>query len=198
MQNDGWGETSTVERIIGGWYGLIRFAAISVLWAVTAWPIVTMPLSAAAAMSAWQSDAELVPWRAYWQGFMHGAKSYVVGVPWMIGLAITGLELAVSTHAHYLNVRAVLGLFAALEGLVTVWACYAWSAMAMGFATEEAMRVALLGVLRHPTRSALWIVVLVATISLGIFWPFTIPLLWGGTLAVVGRSGAQEFFGVLT
>ncbi len=183
----------TVERMIGGWHWLIRFAAVSVLWAITAWPIVTIPLSSFAAHRAWQSGEGLMPWRAYAQGFMHGSRSYWAGVPWMIGLAISALEITLTRESELPGAMVVSAGIVMLDALVTMWAIYAWSAMAMGFGSVDGLRVGLLSIFRHPMRSAGWALAMAFLVGLGMRLPFTIPLAWGGAMAAIGAYGTHEF-----
>lgn len=193
---DNAGTTGTmVERMLDGWHWMIRFAAVSVFWAATAWPIVTIPLSAFAANRAWQSAEDLVPWRAYWDGFVHGGgeKSYWVGVPWMMGLIVSGFEITLSQHSHLAGsiLFAATALF--LDAVMTIWTLYTWSAMAMGFGVVDALQLGLLGLLRRPLGSMGWAFGMTAVVGLGMFLPVAIPLAWGGAISVIGWYGTKEF-----
>lgn len=193
MNNNAVDTVPTVERMIGGWHWFIRFAAVSVLWAITAWPIVTIPLSAFAANRAWQAGESLVPWRAYWQGFVHGSSSYWVGVPWMIALATSVFEITLSVQTDLRGAMLFSAGIVMLDVVVTLWAIYAWSAMAMGFGAVDALRFGLFGILRRPMGSGGWALAMAVLVGFGMSLPFIIPLAWGGTIAAIGSYGTRGF-----
>ncbi len=192
MQRDPTDYAPIVERAVTLWYRLVRFAAVGVFWALTAWPVVTLPAATMAACRAWQSDAELIPWRPFWQGLTEGGKSYWVGLPWGISLAFALAEASLLA-ASRLPLRGVLGgMLLVSELSLTVWALYAWAAMASGLSPLGGVRAGLAAILRRPLNAGLAGICLMAVVGLGLWLPIAVPLLWGGSLAAAGTSGYRD------
>ncbi len=182
-----------VELTLSAWSWMIRFCSVSALWALTAWPIVTIPVCSVAAIKAWQSDDDLLPWRAFWNGFSHSQGSYWIGAPWMLGLLVSAFEITLVMEHRLPGSTVFTGLLITLNATVTIWAIYAWSALSQGFSTIDAVRWGLIGVFYRPLKTVFLAAATVCVAGLAILVPITVPLIWGGGLAMIGSSGTKAF-----
>ncbi len=185
-------DTNIVTLALTTWCWMIRFCSVSVLWALTAWPIVTIPLCSVAAIKAWQSDDDdLFPCRAYWHGFSRAQGSYWVGAPWILGLLVSAFEINFVMENHLPWSTIFIGLFIVLNAIVTIWVIYAWSAVAKGFSTIDAIRAGLTGVLCRPLKTVFLVIATVSIVGFATLLPLSVILTWGGGLALVGSSGTK-------
>ncbi|MDA8204429.1 MAG: hypothetical protein M0Z36_00010 [Thermaerobacter sp.] len=195
MQDDTGQTAPIVERAVTAWYRVVRFASVGVLWALSAWPILTIPPATMAACRAWQSDAELIPWRPFWQGLVRGGKSYAIGLPWGISVAIALAEARVLTASRLPWTGVWEGMLLISELSLTVWVLYAWAAMAADLSPWDGVRAGLLAMLGRPLTAGVAGIGVLAVIAVGWLVPVAVPLLWGGSFALAGTSGYRAAAG---
>ena len=174
-----------IEQFLKIWRWCARFGAVSVLWALTSWPVITIAPSTVAACRAWQTGNDL-PWRAYLKGFRASSASLWIEIPWLLGVAAT---ILVINSLRFVSIRGsdlAAALFVLTEVTATLWAVRAWGDMARGRTLAEALTWSLLGLVRRPFQLLGGSLAVTALVVIAVTIPVAIPLVVGGSLALLG------------
>lgn len=178
-----------VDRMLAGWTTAVRLAAISVFWALTAWPMVTLPAATVGASRAWAAHDQWIPWRAYVHGVREfGGRSYAVGVPWALEMLVSWTLIKASVREPEAAARLFGAVILCLDVVMTLWALAAWARLAQGEGTAPAVVRGLAALGQRPMVTLACGAILLSTVALGAWAPVLIPLLWGAAIAGVGAK----------